>query len=34
LDSTNRAATSKDAETIRALELALREVLDNIKAAT
>lgn len=34
LDSTNRSSTSKDADTIRALELALREVLDNIKAAT
>lgn len=34
LDSTNRTATSKDADTIRALELALREILDNIKAAT
>lgn len=34
LDSTIRVAASKDVDTIRALELALREVLDNIKAAT
>jgi len=34
LDSTIRATISKDADTIRALELALHEILDNVKAAT
>ncbi|KAF7173566.1 hypothetical protein CNMCM5623_005777 [Aspergillus felis] len=33
-DYASRGASAKDPDTLRALELALREVLDNIKAAT
>ncbi|RHZ45990.1 uncharacterized protein CDV56_101664 [Aspergillus thermomutatus] len=33
-DYASRGASAKDPDTMRALELALREVLDNIKAAT
>jgi hypothetical protein len=34
LDYSGRNSKNKDADTVRALELALQEVLDNIKAAT
>jgi hypothetical protein len=34
LDYTARSSKTKDADTVRALELALQEVLDNIRAAT
>lgn len=34
LEYPNRNSKTKDADTVRALELALQEVLDNIKAAT
>lgn len=34
LDYTNRNSKTKDEDTVRALELALQEVLDNIRAAT
>ncbi|EED22045.1 conserved hypothetical protein [Talaromyces stipitatus ATCC 10500] len=34
LDYASRNSKTKDADTVRALELALQEVLDNIKAAT
>ena len=34
LDYTGRNSKTKDADTVRALELALQEVLDNIKSAT
>lgn len=34
LDYAGRNSKTKDADTVRALELALQEVLDNIKAAT